>query len=334
MKQVQVALLGLGNVGRAFAEFCRTNGDSLSQRINIRAVADSSGGLVLDSDKDLDGVLTHKAQNRGIGEFSPSSIIADANQFVARLSSSGVSVLVESLPTDISNGQPALDLITLALSLGLNVVTVDKGPLVHGFDQLKEAAQTGGSRFGYSGTTGVTIPEELRGEQVLEIAGVLNGTSNHLLTEMQDRGLPFEEALAQAQAQGIAEPDPSLDIEGWDTAAKILILVKSLMNADTSLADVLRRGINAGTEALIKTARANGKAVRLVGRARQQDGQLRVTVAPEMIGADSPFFSVRGTSKLAVFKTRTREIAGSSSSGRDAISQTIMDDVVRVLPAV
>jgi homoserine dehydrogenase len=177
----------------------------------------------------------------------------------------------------------------------------------------------------------VTIPDELRGERILEIAGVLNGTSNYLLTEMQDRGLPFDQALAQAQAEGIAEPDPSLDTEGWDTAAKILILVKSLMNAATSLGDVSCRGIDAGTEALIKTARANGKVVRLVGRALRQDGRMRVTVAPEMIAADSPFYSVRGTSKLAVFKTMTGEIASSSRSGRDAISQTIMDDVVRVL---
>jgi homoserine dehydrogenase len=333
MKQVHVALLGLGNVGRAFAEYCITNRPSLSPRIVIRAVADSTGGLVLDSDDSLECLIAHKVRGGSVAEFSRSKV-ADANQFITSISESGVTVLVESLPTNIKSGQPALHLITLALSLGLNVVTVDKGPLVHGFDQLREAAGAGGSRFAFSGTTGVTIPDELWGEQILEIAGVLNGTSNHLLTEMQDRGLPFDEALAQAQAQGIAEPDPSLDTEGWDTAAKILILAKSLMNTDASLADVSRRGLDGHTQALIGTARANGKAVRLVGRALQKDGQLRVTVAPEMVAADSPFYSVRGTTKLAVFKTMTREVASSSRSGRHAISQTIVDDIVRVLHSI
>ncbi len=331
MEQVNVALLGFGNVGRAFAEYCKTNGDGLSPRLSIRAVADSSGGLVLDSHKDLNRVLAHKALGHSVGEFSPSNIIADANQFIAWLSTSEVSVLVESLPTNINSGHPALDLITLALSLGLNVVTVDKGPLVHGFAQLKEAAKSGGSGFGYSGTTGVAIPDELKGQAVFEIAGVLNGTSNHILTEMLERRSAFDAALAQAQANGVAEPDPSLDVEGWDTAAKMLILAKSLMNADTTLSDVSRVGINERTEALIETARATGQAVRLIGRARQYNSRVRVTVAPELVASDSPFFSVRGTSKLAVFRTERRAVVSTSRSGRDAISQAILDDVRKLL---
>jgi homoserine dehydrogenase len=235
------------------------------------------------------------------------------------------------LPTNIHSGQPGLDLIIHALSRGLNVVAVDKGPLVHGFHLLKQAAETGGSRIAYSGTLGVTIPDELSGQRVLEIAGVLNGTTNHMLTLMQERGVPFDQALAQAQSEGIAEPDPSLDIEGWDTAAKILILARSLMSVDTPLADVARAGINSNTEALVKTAQASGKAVRLVGRARQRDGQVRVAVAPDMVGSDSPFFSVRGTSKLAVFRTEQGEVVSTSRSGRDAISQTILDDLWKLV---
>jgi homoserine dehydrogenase len=333
MKQIRVALLGFGNVGRAFAEYSRKSGAGVLARLSIRAVADSSGGLALNADDELDQILAHKAHDRSLAEFSPATIIADPAQFIASLSASGVSLLVESLPTNINSGQPALDLITFALSAGLNVVTVNKGPLVYGFDELRKAAGTGGSRLAYSGTTGVKIPDELRGEPVLEIAGVLNGTCNYILTQMQELGLPFDQALAEAQADGIAEPDPLQDIEGWDSAAKLLILAKSLMDADLAFSDILTRGINADTEGLIKTALTSGKAVRLVGRAREHDGRLRLTVAPEMIAADSPFFPVRGTSKLAVFKTGTRGIVASSHSGRDAISQTIVDDIVRVLPA-
>ncbi|MEK6301739.1 MAG: hypothetical protein AABO41_13595 [Acidobacteriota bacterium] len=331
MKEVQLALLGLGNVGRAFAEYCRTNANSLSPRLSVRAVADSSGGLAIDSDEDVDRVLIHKSQGRKLSESAPAGLMRDDREFIQSLEPAGVSVLVESLPTNIQSGQPALDLITLALSLGLNVVTVDKGPLVHGFEALSAASKTAGSRFAYSGTTGVAIPAELSGDRVLEIAGVLNGTTNHILTEMMEHRSEFDAALSQAQTDGIAEPDPSLDVEGWDTAAKILILAKALMNADSSLADVSRRGINADTEVLIQTARSTGRVVRLVGRAREHEGRVLVTVAPEMIASDSPFFSVRGTSKLAVFKTWNREIVSSSRSGRNAIAQTVLDDVISVM---
>jgi homoserine dehydrogenase len=321
-------------VGRAFAEYCRTNSDRFAQRLSISAVADSSGGLVLHSNQELDRLLAIKSQGRNLGESAAARPSKDTAEFIRSLKPAGVSILVESLPTNIDSGQPALDLIALALSHGLSVVTVDKGPLVHGFDALKEAARTGGSRFAYSGTTGVTIPDQLSGQRVLEIAGVLNGTTNHMLTEMQQRGLPFDQALAQAQVEGIAEPDPSLDIEGWDTAAKILILAKTLMGADTKLADVSRRGINSNTDVLTHTAHASGQAVRLVGRARERDRQVDVTVAPELIGPESPFFSVQGTSKLAVFRTETGEVVSRSRSGRDAISQTILEDLWKLVEPI
>jgi len=286
MRHIRLALLGLGNVGQAFARYVGTNDGRDSPKLTIRAVADSSSGLVLNP--------------------------------------------IESLPTNIATGQPGLDLLTHALSLRLNVVTVDKGPLLHGFEALKEAARTASSGFAYSGTTGVSIPAELSGIRVFEIAGVLNGTTNYILNEMQERGLPFDQALLKAQADGIAEPDPALDIGGWDSAAKILILAKSLMKGRAELSNVSRTGINAGTQALIQTASKTGKVVRLVARARESEGQLRLSVAPEIVGSESRFFSVRGTSKLAIFRTDSGEITSMSRSGRDAIAQTIVDDVTRV----
>jgi homoserine dehydrogenase len=180
-------------------------------------------------------------------------------------------------------------LVAAALEQGTNVVTVDKGPLVHGLDEMKEAALRGGTRFGYSGTTGVSIPDELASERVLEIRGVLNGTTNYILTEMQEREKSFEEALAYAQASGIAEPDPSLDVQGWDTASKILILAKSLMGAQAGLEEVSRIGIGPETESLIRVGRSSGRVVRLVGRARIWQGRVRLSVAPKLVGPDSPF---------------------------------------------
>ncbi|MGA9768954.1 MAG: hypothetical protein WBV94_07935 [Blastocatellia bacterium] len=323
---IDVALLGFGNVGRALARY--TDEDN---RIRICAVADSSGGVMLDSKAQFGRLLAHKQTGRSISNFAPASFIKDLPEFINSLSSAGVRVLVESLPTNLADGQPALDSIRSALACGINVVTVDKGPLAAGFDALKEAARTGNSNFAYSGTTGVQIPDELKGERVLEIRGVLNGTTNYILTEMQERNISFGEALGKAQADGIAEPDPSLDVEGWDTAVKILILAKTLMGADAKLSDVSRIGIGAQTGELIKSARARGCIVRLVGRARHWQGRVRVSVAPKLIAPESVFYSVEGTSKLAVFRTEANgEVTAFARSGRDAISQTIMDDIIKV----
>lgn len=325
MPQIDIALLGLGNVGRAFARYI-----SSDETVQIRAVADSSGGLLLDSREQIQQLIAHKESGRSVSDFAPASFIKDLPDFINSISSTGIRVLVESLPTNLVDGQPALDLIKAALARGTNTVTVDKGPLAWGFDALKEAARTGNSKFAYSGTTGVSIPDELNGEQVLEIRGVLNGTTNYILTEMQERNISFGEALASAQANGIAEPDPSLDVDGWDTAVKVLILAKTLMGAAANLSDVSRIGIGAETDALIANGRATRRIVRLVGRARIYQGRVRVSVAPKLVTPESPFYSVDGTSKLAVFRTEGRgEVTAYARSGRDAISQTIMDDIIK-----
>jgi len=330
MTQVTVALLGFGNVGRAFVRYTQS-ATATRIPIKLRAVADSSGGLFLDHDSRIDRVLAHKESGHSLREFAPNEIVGDVQTFLRSLRSAGISVLVEALPTNIVDGQPALELLTNALEMGTNVVTVDKGPLVHGFAVLREAAVKGGARLCYSGTTGVNIPSELADEKVLEIRGILNGTTNYILTEMQQGLMSFDEALARAQADGIAEPDPSLDVEGWDTASKILILAKSLMGAEVRLTEISRIGIGPETESLIRIGRESGRAVRLVGRARIWQGRVRVSVAPKLVESDSPFYSVSGTSKAAVFRTDRRgAVFASARSGRDAISQIIVDDIAGI----
>lgn len=331
LPQVNVALLGLGNVGRAFVRYVEATAEGRPLRIRVGAVADSSGGLILDEGSTIERVIAHKESGRSLREFASSKLIAGTDEFIRALPPAGISILVESLPTNVTNGQPALDGIVAALVQGTHVVTVDKGPLVHGFDSLKEAARKGGARICYGGTTGVGIPEKLLTDRVLEIRGVLNGTTNYVLTQMQQHQQSFDEALATARSEGIAEPDPSLDVQGWDTAFKILILAKSLMRADATIAEVSRTGIGLQTESLIRIAGESGRVVRLVGRARIWQGRVRVSVAPKLVGLDSPFYSVSGASKAAVFRTEQQgELLAHGQSGRDAISQTIMDDVAKI----
>jgi homoserine dehydrogenase len=329
-KYVNIALLGFGNVGRAFVRYLEKTADECPIRLHVKAVADSGGGLFLNDTLTIEHVIVHKESVGSLRHLAPSDLVLAPADFVRALPSAGISILVESLPTNISDGQPALDLIRAALAQGTSVVTVDKGPLVHGFDLLAAAARQGGAHLGYSGTTGVSIPDQASVDRVLEIRGVLNGTTNYILTEMQQHRRSFEEALRNAQSDGIAEPDPSLDLQGWDTASKILILAKSLMSANARLSEVSRTGIGLQTEALIRIARDSGRVVRLVGRARIWQGRVRVSVAPKLVGPDSPFYAVSGTSKAAVFRTEQGEVSAVARSGRDAISQTIVDDIARI----
>ena len=328
---VKVALLGFGNVGRAFVRYVYPPSTRTLLPIRVCAIADTSGGLLIDSNSAIDRLLAHKESHGSLAEFAPRELIKDSEEFIRALRARQISILVESLPTNIIDGQPALGMISYVLEQGINVVTVDKGPVVHGYDLLKKAAIDGGSCLEYSGTTGVSIPKELADDRVLEIRGVLNGTTNYILTEMQSGQGSFEDALARAQANGIAEPDSSLDVQGWDTASKILILAKTLMGADCALAQVSRIGIGPETESLIKIGRESGRVVRLVGRARIWQGRVRVSVAPKLVEPESPFYSTLGTSKAALFRTEGKgSILAVGYSGRDAISQTIVEDVSRI----
>ncbi len=323
---IKVALLGFGNVGSAFA--CFLGEHCAPDEFQIVAVADVTGGLLLNSPEDVPRLLRMRDEGHMIANASAYGTFCEVPEFIGSLPGAGIQVLVECLPTNPVDGQPGLDLIRKALERGINVVTVDKGPLVHGFKLLTDIAHGSGSFLAYSGTTGVRPPAGICDAHVLEIRGILNGTTNYILTEMQERGLSFWQALDAARTNGIAEPNPALDVEGWDTACKLLILVNEWMNAGATLNDVLRIGIGTETEELISVARSQGRAVRLIGRARRHEGRVRLSVAPKIVNRDSIFYSTSGTSKAALFRTRDRgEIVAEGVSGREAIAQIILNDI-------
>ncbi len=320
MGNVRVALLGFGNVARAFV--------AAATDVHIAAVADSSGARCIEGPEELRHLLALKRAGKSLRDYPSKDSPLEIPDLIGRLNDLGVGVLVESLPTNLKDGQPALDWIHAALLCGVSVVTVDKGPLVHGFDRLATAKKTGGAGLAFQGTTGVWPSRHVIGQAVVEIQGILNGTTNYVLSEMCEAGLDFESALHGAQKRGIAEPDPQLDLEGWDAAAKILILAKMLMNAQGGLSDVSRTGIGPATLNQVREARAKGRVVRLLARARMSMGRVMLSVRPEILGADSPFFSVSGATKAAVFRTAEGEVFFvPASSGWISISQIIMEDI-------
>jgi homoserine dehydrogenase len=327
MKETAVALLGFGVVGRSFAHYVSNH----VPEIGVQAVCDSSGAVFFDKDGDVRALLEHKERGGRVRDFEFGHRVADAHVFIEWLPSRGISLLVESLPTNLTDGRPALDLLEAALRQGTDIVTVDKGPPAFGFEQLTAAARESGARFCFSGTMGVQPPEEIHGQRVVEIRGVLNGTTNYILNEMQERSVSFDEAVRAAQAAGIAEPDPSLDTGGWDTAVKTLIMAKVLMGAETRLDEVSRIGIGPEVDELITVARGSGRIVRLVSRARVWQGRVRVSVAPKLVEAGTPFFDLPGTSKAAWFRASSgKQLLVGGVSGKDSISRIILADIESV----
>lgn len=328
---IRIALLGFGNVGRAFVRYLTNSVEGDAQQVKIFGVADVTGGLLLEDPGHMPWLLEQQESGHAVADCAARGTFLDVPSYVNALPEAGISVLVECLPTNPADGQPALRFLLQALDNRLAVVTVDKGPVVHGFQDLLATCRKRDTRIAYSGTTGVRPPPEITGCHVLEIYGVLNGTTNYILTEMQERGLSFKQALAQAREKGIAEPNPELDIQGWDTACKILILANEWMAAAATLGDVLRIGIGPETEELIAAAREAGGAVRMIGCARLGEGRVRLSVAPKIVGPESLLHSITGTSKGAVFRTRQKgEIFAGGLSGRDAIAQTILEDIKAV----
>jgi len=325
---IRIALLGFGNVGRAFARLLDRLAEAGPVEYALGAVADISGGVLVPDGRQMRRLLEIQETGRMVADSAEPGALLDNSEFIGALAPAGITVLVECLPTDPATGQPGRDLIELALSHRIAVVTVDKGPMVHDFAGLWATARRNGTRLAYSGTTGVRPPADLKGCHILDISGILNGTTNFILTGMQEEGLSFKDALALARDKGIAEPNPALDLQGWDTACKLLILANEWMHAGLTIEDVVRVGIGPDTEPMISSALRAGRMVRLIGHARIAEDRVHLAVAPKAVSRDSAFYALAGTSKGALFRTREKgELFVKARSGLDAIAETILDDV-------
>jgi homoserine dehydrogenase len=231
--------------------------------------------------------------------------VADNFDFIAR---SEAHVLFENTPVNYASGQPAVDHIRTALQKGMHAITANKGPVVHALDELEALAAAGGVRFFYEGTVmdGAPIFSLLRAAlpaaEVRAIKGVLNSTTNLMLDRME-AGDTFDEAVAAAQAIGVAETDPSGDIDGWDAAIKIAALASVLMGIRLKPAEVDRVGIRGIGPAEIARAKGEGKRWKLVCTAERDGESVRARVAPELVGVASPMYGVEGTTSIVQFET-------------------------------
>jgi homoserine dehydrogenase len=278
---VRVALLGCGNVGIALAELLVTRQDDIEARTGIHF--------------QLVGVAVADA-NRSRPPFIPAALfVTDGAALAVR---PDVDIVVEL----IGGIHPARELIESALRAGKPVVTANKAVLAASGAELAEVAASHGVDLLYEAAVAGAIPvirplrQSLAGEQIVRVMGIVNGTTNFILTRMEEDGVDFDDALAEAQRLGMAERDPTADVEGHDAAAKAAILAALAFGSDIVDADVHREGITGIRAADVAYANRLGYSVKLLAVAELVDGgpELSVRVHPAMVPKGHPLASVRG----------------------------------------
>lgn len=310
MPHYKLALLGFGNVGQALARLLLQKQDSIRTRYDITfsvtGIATGRHGAAIDlRGIDLTRALQIVHQGERLDSLSTSPPPENAADFIRRCSAD---VLFENTPVNYENGQPAVEHLESALNLGMHAITANKGPVVHAYRQLTDLASSHGRKFFFESTVmdGAPVFSLFRGAlpaaELRSIRGVLNSTTNLILTRMEG-GETFDQAVAYAQKIGIAETDPSGDIDGWDAAIKVSALVTVLMGVTLKPDQVQRQGIRSITLEEIARAKSQGKRWKLVCSAVRQGESVQARVAPEMVGVDSPMYGIEGTTSIVQFES-------------------------------
>ena len=317
MAHYKLALLGFGNVGQALAALLIDKQEELKSKYDlstsITGIATGTHGAALNPQGlEIERTLNHIREGRSLDDLSLQGAPSDALDFIRR---SGADVLFENTPVNYESGQPAIDHLKLALELGMHAITANKGPVVHAHQQLTELAAANDRKFYFESTVMDGAPifslfrSTLPGAQLLAFKGILNSTTNLILTRMEG-GEDFDQAVAYAQEIGIAETDPSGDVDGWDAAVKVAALVTVLMGTSLKPSEVERTGIRDIQAPDIQRAKDQGKRWKLVCSAVRESNGVRASVAPQMVPPDSPLFQVDGTSSIVQFET---DVLGSLS---------------------
>ncbi len=339
MRTLRILISGYGGVGRAFAALLNSKRDQLAAQYGLSlplvAVVTSKGAAVAPKGElPLDALLA-------LGRRDSPTLLdgyGSGATTVALIERDLADVLIETTPTDIQTGEPGMTHLRTALERGLHVVTATKGPLVLAFPTLRRLAETKGVALKFSSATAAALPAFdlgaycLAGTRILKIEGTLNGTTNFILTRMAQQSESYADALAEAQRRGIAEPDPTLDVEGWDSANKLVIIANAVLGADLTLDQVGVSGITDVTAADLRAATADSKTLKLIAEAEVTDGRVRASVGVRALPLDHPLAHVTGSEKGITYTTDTmdRVSAVGGKSDPRAAAAAMLKDVINL----
>jgi homoserine dehydrogenase len=309
---VRILLIGFGVVGQAFARLLREDHAQLAQRLGTEprlvGVADSRGCAINHNGLDIAELLSAKAAGESLGRMAHVGHELPTSRMIA---GTQADVLIETGPSNLRDPKPALENLLGAMRHGMHAVSVNKAPLAVAMPALLQTARFNRVQLRYSGTVGAGTPvlatarQAALGDAVVKVRAIINGTTNFILSRMAEHDEPFDVALAEAVRLGYAETDPSNDIDGVDTAMKLVILANHLRGQGThtggpgartgapdagpSFADVQLQGIRGLDVARVREARARGQVIKLVGTiAGDGHGGTHLSVAPTEVEAGSP----------------------------------------------
>lgn len=338
----KIALLGFGVVGQGLAEILRDKGDALREGLGfdakIVAISDLMKGSIYHPDGlDIDKALQAIKQTGKLESYPDSPGLIRGWDSFRTIRESNADTIVEITFTDVKTGQPAIDHCREAFNSGKNVVMSNKGPVALAYQELSGLAKQNGVRWGFegtvmSGTPAIRMPlAALAGNEISEVCGILNGTTNYILSKMEE-GLTYEAALKEAQELGYAEADPTSDVEGYDAQYKVVILANVVMNAPLKRDDVICEGITHLTPKDIEWAKAEGKRWKLLAKARKQGDQVTATVAPEAIPLSDPLAGIMGATNAVTFHC---DLAGpitlvGAGAGRTETGFSLLIDLINI----
>lgn len=298
MKTVRLVLVGLGNLGRRLCEVLAEKGPYVRQRYELDLVlvaAADSQGAAYDPVNGLDPGEAAAIKGRGgtIGDYP--SVGQRGWLAPALVETAQADVLLEASPVNLEGGaEPGLSCIRTALRRGMHVVTPNKGPLVVGYQELHELADAHGAQLRFDGTVAGGLPalnlgqRDLRGALIERIEAVPNLCTGYVMDLLAD-GMSWDEASDRAREEGVLEGDGSWDLEGWDAAAKLVILANAVLGRPTKMDDVDRTGITELSPDELQAARERGERFRLLALAeREEGGDYALSVAPVPLSADHP----------------------------------------------
>ena len=327
---MRVFICGFGTVGQGFCEVLSMRRqfftDRFGEPVTVVGAMDSKTYAYDPKGFDPLALVETKKNDRHVGpnEYTDS---------VEVLKSIDYDLLVEVSPTDVKTGGAGLLNITEALGSGKDVITVNKGPLALKFAELMGLAEKNGCLFRYEGSVGGAMPiinlchENLIGEHITSVRGIFNGTCNYILSKM-DKGQPFEQALKEAQQLGYAETDPTNDIEGYDSACKVVILANSIFGRNVTFNDVRITGISSITEDAVMLAAGRNMVIRLIGEV----SETKLEVGPRLIPKGHPL-SISGTLNTAQIDS---DLAGpvtvsGRGAGRIETASAILSDLIAIM---
>ncbi len=309
---MRLLFIGFGTVAQGLAELLIEKKAELEQAYGldwkVTGIVDMLKGSAHNPDGlDLEKIMAMVADDTSISDYADGGCDWDALTMIEKAEADA---MLELTYTDIKTGQPATDHIRAALARGLHVTTTNKGPLALFSNELVDLADANDAEFLYEGTVMAGTPllnllrETLAGSAITEMKGILNGTTNYILTQME-AGMDYAAALKQAQELGYAEAVPDADVLGWDALAKVTILANTVFGASLSPDDTPCQGITEITPDDIAAAAAAGKRYKLIGRVWRDGEAVRASVAPQQLELSHPLAGVGGATNAMTISTDT-----------------------------